>query len=121
MADRDGVEYSAEELGKVAATLREKLRELQGGPPPGQNSSAPPLPGSFPDVVANGSALEVFAELLEEMKNWPGGQSFAAALRRSGTEPAAVYQQVNEKLMIALTLIDVGAGTYKVANAANGA
>ncbi|MFI9550154.1 hypothetical protein [Nonomuraea endophytica] len=121
VADRDGVEYSAEELGKVAAALWAKFPEIHGSDPTGRQSTGLPLQGSCPDVEAHREALAAFATPLERMRNWSGGATFAAALKQSHAELTKVYTEVNAKLEIAFTLIEVGAGHYKDANAANGA
>ncbi|MET9339128.1 hypothetical protein [Nonomuraea sp. NPDC003804] len=120
VADRDGVEYSPMELEKVANALWAKLPEVYGSDPTGQQAATTSGPGSYPDVEQHGPALDFFADHLEGVKNWEGGRSFATALRQSHEELAKVYKEVNEKLVIAFALIDVGAGNYKRANAANG-
>ncbi|MFC4120090.1 hypothetical protein [Nonomuraea zeae] len=108
VADRDGVEYSPVELGNVANILQGWLREVNGS-----------ALGCYPDVERQGWTLDMFAQQLEQVKNWEGGRSFARALRQSHEELAKVYKEVNDTLSIAVLLIDAGAGNYTRANTVN--
>jgi len=119
-ADRDGVEYSPSKLVKIANDLWAKYPEVSGIDPTGKRTGATgATAGSHPDVDQHRFALDAFATQLEGVRNWPGGQTFAGALRQSHDELSKVYREVNEKLAIAFQLIDVGAGNYERANVAN--
>ncbi|MFI6180014.1 hypothetical protein ACIA8R_31045 [Nonomuraea sp. NPDC051191] len=108
VADRDGVESSPSKIEEVANAFRDKLRELLAA---GQTPS--------PEMVEIGSSLEAFTKPLKTIKNWDGGVNFAATLMQGHQELTKVYDEVNEKLVLAIGLIYTGAGNYKQAEALN--
>lgn len=107
VADRDGVTYTPSKLVNLAKDLNTQLTGLT-------NSTQ----GSLADLQMYGN-LSYLASIFKDVKRWEGGDEFAAAITNAHTETTKIYQEIIEKLTIAVGLINAGAGNYQNANLAN--
>lgn len=132
-AQRDGVTYSASTLTKIAEELQTLMNSLSGSTASGQPSPSGGVPGSLPHLQSDGNltylatnmfgAREADAPELklqgDTLRDWAGGRTFGQALISGHNEMSTIYQQVIEKLQVAIALVQEGAANYKGANQAN--
>jgi short-subunit dehydrogenase len=105
--DRDGVTYSASKLKKLGEQLNEELVKLTGM-----------KAGSLNDftVKADLSDLKI---LFDDVERWNGGHAFMATVQQGHKEFSEVYQEIIDKLQIAIALVNAGAGIYNGVDYAN--
>ncbi|MEV5889877.1 hypothetical protein [Nonomuraea fuscirosea] len=111
VADRDGVTYDAKKIENIAGALREALKPID-------MMGTGTRPGSLQDLSMVSYTLTALREQLQTVKGWAGGE-FGSQLDHSHTEVQKIYQSVLTSLNTAIALVEAGAGTYKVTNAAN--
>ncbi|MFB4282589.1 MULTISPECIES: hypothetical protein [unclassified Nonomuraea] len=109
--ERDGVTYDAQKISNIAGELREVMKPISG-------EGRTQRQGSINDLSVYGDLSDVRRHLLS-IDNWQGGAAFAATLVQSYQEFITVYEDVLENFATAITLVEAGAGTYQVTNAAN--
>lgn len=109
-ADRDDVTYSAQKIKSVASALREEAEPFEGHSTDGR--------GSVADLTSYGG-VDRLPNQLDSISNWGGGELLSETLRRSHRELVEVYGQVVANFTTAISLIETGAGTYGITNAAN--
>lgn len=107
----DGVEYDAEKIAAIAKELREIMKPIGGG---GYGTRS----GSIQDLSVNGT-LSLVTTQLKTVDRWEGGEKFAATLESAERAFLDVYEDVLENFSTAITLVEEGAGTYRVTNIAN--
>lgn len=110
-AERDGVGYDATKIANIAEELREILKPLNGGGY-GENR------GSIQDLNVNGSLADVRRQL-RNVDRWPGGEQFATTLEKAYETFLDVYEDVLENFSTAISLVEAGAGDYRMTDAAN--
>ncbi|MEU6729015.1 hypothetical protein ABZ917_35370 [Nonomuraea wenchangensis] len=110
-AERDGVTYDAKKIASIAEALREAMKPIGGG-------TYGQYPGSIQDLSFNGS-LKAESDHLRSVDRWQAGESLATTLEQAHREFLNVYEEVLKNMTVAITLVDAGAGNYKITNAAN--
>ncbi|MEV0617177.1 hypothetical protein AB0I81_27915 [Nonomuraea sp. NPDC050404] len=110
-AERDAVTYDAKKIETIAGELRDALKPLE--------TMSYGNPGSIHDFNAAGYTIQTFTDHLKTVERWGGGHDFAAQLMGSHKSLHEIYQEVVTKLNIAISLVDAGAGNYKVTDTAN--
>ncbi|TDD25148.1 hypothetical protein [Nonomuraea diastatica] len=109
--ERDGVTYDPKKIANIAGELREVLKPIRGEGR-GENQ------GSIIDLETYGSLRAVLTHV-RSIERWQGGQAFADLVSHSQQEFLTAYEEVLENFATAISLVEAGAGTYQVTNAAN--
>jgi hypothetical protein len=108
-AERDGVTYDARKIANIAEALRDAMKPIAG---------YGTAQGSVGDLTASGD-LSRLRNHLESIDRVDGIKTFLDTLTDSHGKFTKVYNNAIENFQTAIALIDAGAGTYQVTNAAN--
>ncbi|WP_188191153.1 hypothetical protein [Nonomuraea sp. SYSU D8015] len=108
-AERDGVTYDARKIANIAEALREAMQPISG-----YGTSK----GSVGNLATSGD-LSKLRDHLAGIDRVDGIKTFLQTLTDNHETFTQVYGRVLQKFETAITLIDDGAGTYRVTNTAN--
>jgi len=110
-AERDGVQYDAEKIAKIAQAMREIMEPISGLDS-GRHF------GSKQDLDLNGS-FDQMSMQLRSIDLYESGDVFARLLEVVHREFLEVYQDVLDNFSTAIALVDAGAGNYSMTDIAN--
>ncbi|MEV0196936.1 hypothetical protein [Nonomuraea sp. NPDC050691] len=105
-ADRDGVEYPEDPEKKFQALADRLIAEL--------TALTGTKPGSLGDVRSK-TNMDTLRLQVKGIKRWEGGKVFVETAQKGQEQLTDIYEQVDDKLRIAINLILAGGGIYKTA------